>query len=96
MQIEIIQDLFKFTGEDPMLSDQQQYRYMTVDDMKSLGDDSVKIDVTRDENDHHRDSFSKHIINNLYKHSQFPFYLFIQFKFNVKDIQIILQNFSYL
>lgn len=44
-------------GEDPMLSDQQQYRYMTVDDMKSLGDDSVKIDVTRDENDHHRDSF---------------------------------------
>lgn len=36
-------------GEDPMLSDQQQYRYMTVDDMKSLGDDSLKIDVTRDE-----------------------------------------------
>lgn len=32
-----------------MLSDQYQYRYMTVDDMKSLGDDSLKIDVTRDE-----------------------------------------------
>lgn len=35
--------------EDPMLNDQHQYRYMTVDDMKSLGDDSLKIDVTRDE-----------------------------------------------
>jgi len=32
-----------------MLNDQHQYRYMTVDDMKSLGDDSLKIDVTRDE-----------------------------------------------
>ncbi|XP_025412127.1 ankyrin-3-like isoform X3 [Sipha flava] len=35
--------------EDPMLNDTHQYRYMTVDDMKSLGDDSLKIDVTRDE-----------------------------------------------
>lgn len=35
--------------EDPMLNDPHQYRYMTVDDMKSLGDDSLKIDVTRDE-----------------------------------------------
>lgn len=32
-----------------MLNDPHQYRYMTVDDMKSLGDDSLKIDVTRDE-----------------------------------------------
>lgn len=32
-----------------MLNDTHQYRYMTVDDMKSLGDDSLKIDVTRDE-----------------------------------------------
>lgn len=48
------------TGEDPMLSDQQQYRYMTVDDMKSLGDDSLKIDVTRDERgDHLRDSIGE-------------------------------------
>ena len=31
------------------MSDQQHYRYMTVDDMKSLGDDSLQIDVTRDE-----------------------------------------------
>jgi len=46
-------------GEDPMLSDQQQYRYMTVDDMKSLGDDSCKIDVTRDERgDSMRDSIA--------------------------------------
>lgn len=31
-----------------MLSD-QPYRYLTVDEMKSLGDDSLPIDVTRDE-----------------------------------------------
>lgn len=50
----------RVTGEDPMLSDQQQYRYMTVDDMKSLGDDSLKIDVTRDERgDHLRDSIGE-------------------------------------
>lgn len=37
-----------FTGEDTVLSD-QPYRYLTVDEMKSLGDDSLPIDVTRDE-----------------------------------------------
>ncbi|KAK2586999.1 hypothetical protein KPH14_010970 [Odynerus spinipes] len=37
--------------EDPMLSDQQQYRYMTVDDMKSMGDDSMRVNVTDDERD---------------------------------------------
>lgn len=43
-----------------MLNDQHQYRYMTVDDMKSLGDDSLKIDVTRDEKtDLANDSASK-------------------------------------
>jgi hypothetical protein len=31
------------------MNDHQHYRYMTVDDMKSLGDDSLQIDVTRDE-----------------------------------------------
>ena len=41
--------IWLITDEDPMLSDPHQYRYMTVDDMKSLGDDSLKIDVTRDE-----------------------------------------------
>jgi len=46
--------------EDPMMNDQHQYRYMTVDDMKSLGDDSLKIDVTRDEKtDVANDSASK-------------------------------------
>ncbi|VVC36072.1 Hypothetical protein CINCED_3A025137 [Cinara cedri] len=35
--------------EDPLLNNQHEYRYMTVDDMKSYGDDSLKIDVTRDE-----------------------------------------------
>lgn len=36
------------SGEDNALSD-QPYRYLTVDEMKSLGDDSLPIDVTRDE-----------------------------------------------
>lgn len=31
-----------------MLGD-QTYRYLTADEMKSLGDDSLPIDVTRDE-----------------------------------------------
>lgn len=43
--------LFVSTGEDPMLSDQHQYRYMTVDDMKSMGDDSMRVNVTDDERD---------------------------------------------
>jgi len=39
-------------GEDPMLSDQQQYRYMIVDDMKSMADDStLRVNVTDDERD---------------------------------------------
>lgn len=37
-----------FLGEDTLLSE-QPYRYLTVDEMKSLGDDSLPIDVTRDE-----------------------------------------------
>ncbi len=28
---------------------EQSYKYLTVDEMKSLGDDSVAIDVTSDE-----------------------------------------------
>ncbi|XP_033609017.1 ankyrin-3 isoform X5 [Cryptotermes secundus] len=43
------QGQMQYTREDPLVSDQQHYRYMTVDDMKSLGDDSLQIDVTRDE-----------------------------------------------
>lgn len=36
------------SGEDTVLGD-QTYRYLTADEMKSLGDDSLPIDVTRDE-----------------------------------------------
>ncbi|XP_015834172.2 titin isoform X6 [Tribolium castaneum] len=36
------------TREDTVLGD-QTYRYLTADEMKSLGDDSLPIDVTRDE-----------------------------------------------
>lgn len=35
------------TGDDNATD--QPYRYLTVDEMKSLGDDSLPIDVTRDE-----------------------------------------------
>nr|XP_036219997.1 ankyrin-2 isoform X8 [Bactrocera oleae] len=41
-------EAFFMSSEDNMLSD-QPYRYLTVDEMKSLGDDSLPIDVTRDE-----------------------------------------------
>lgn len=42
-----------------MLSD-QPYRYLTVDEMKSLGDDSLPIDVTRDERiDSNKEAFGK-------------------------------------
>lgn len=42
------------------MGDQQQYKYMTVDDMKSLGDDSMKMDVTHDEKgDYNRNSLGK-------------------------------------
>ncbi|GFG34153.1 hypothetical protein Cfor_05598, partial [Coptotermes formosanus] len=48
-------------GEDTMLSD-QPYRYLTVDEMKSLGDDSLPIDVTRDERiDSNRECMGKYI-----------------------------------
>lgn len=36
-----------FAGDDTVTD--QPYRYLTVDEMKSLGDDSLPIDVTRDE-----------------------------------------------
>lgn len=44
-------------GEEPMYGDQHQYKYMTVDDMKSLGDDSMRMDVTRDEKGEYRNSY---------------------------------------
>lgn len=42
-----------------MYGDQHQYKYMTVDDMKSLGDDSMRMDVTRDEKGDYRNSYGK-------------------------------------
>mgnify|MGYP007017010622 CR=1 FL=1 len=36
------------SGEEPGI-DQHQYNYLMSDDMKSFGDDSHRIDVTRDE-----------------------------------------------
>ncbi|XP_063603636.1 ankyrin-2-like [Penaeus indicus] len=38
----------RYTSDDTMLGD-QSYRYLTADEMKSLGDDSLPIDVTKDE-----------------------------------------------
>ncbi|XP_044258344.1 ankyrin-3-like isoform X5 [Tribolium madens] len=55
-----------YTRDDPILGDQQQYKYMTVDDMKSLGDDSMRMDVTRDEKSEYRNSMApSHISNEL-------------------------------
>lgn len=42
-----------------MYGDQHQYKYMTVDDMKSLGDDSMRMDVTRDEKGDYRHSYGE-------------------------------------
>ncbi|VEN62626.1 unnamed protein product [Callosobruchus maculatus] len=54
-----------YTREDPLMSDQQHYRYMTVDDMKSLGDDSMRMDVTRDEkSEYNRNSLAPSQISN--------------------------------
>lgn len=56
---QIIRFLSHNLGDDPILGDQQQYKYMTVDDMKSLGDDSMRMDVTRDEKSEYRNSMGK-------------------------------------
>ncbi|XP_072156429.1 uncharacterized protein [Bemisia tabaci] len=59
-----------YTREDPMMSDQQQYHYMTAENMKSLQDDSLKIDVTRDEQgDALRDSMVRDYIINQQQYS---------------------------
>ncbi|XP_063920116.1 ankyrin-3-like isoform X2 [Zophobas morio] len=55
-----------YTRDDPILGDQQQYKYMTVDDMKSLGDDSMRMDVTHDEKSEYRNSMApSHVSNEL-------------------------------
>ncbi|KAH1010688.1 hypothetical protein HUJ05_004944 [Dendroctonus ponderosae] len=61
------QGQMNYTRDDPLLGDQQQYKYMTVDDMKSLGDDSMRMDVTHDEkSEYNRNSLApSHISNEL-------------------------------
>ncbi len=44
---------FQFLGEENMLGE-SSYKYLTVDEMKSLGDDSMPIDVTHDEQKIHK------------------------------------------
>ncbi|EEB19933.1 ankyrin-1, putative [Pediculus humanus corporis] len=57
MQETFMSDSEDENGEDTVLSD-QPYRYLTVDEMKSLGDDSLPIDVTKDERfDSNKESF---------------------------------------
>lgn len=34
------------TDDDAVLADQQQYRYMTVDDMKGLDEEHARLDMT--------------------------------------------------
>ena len=46
MKTDINQRLLSFIGEE---TQQESYKYLTVDEMKSLGDDSMPIDVTHDE-----------------------------------------------
>jgi hypothetical protein len=60
LKVELIVNIdFVFSGEDTALGD-QPYRYLTVDEMKSLGDDSLPIDVTRDERADNRDSIGQY------------------------------------
>lgn len=48
MQENFISDSEEEGGEDNIIGD-QTYRYLTADEMKSLGDDSMPMDVTKDE-----------------------------------------------
>lgn len=54
---------FRFSGSDALISE-QPYRYLTADLMKSLRDDSLPIDVTRDDPVHRQ--------GKKYKNSQRP------------------------
>ena len=46
----IFSSLF-LAGDENMIGE-HSYKYLTVDEMKSLGDDSMPIDVTHDEKQH--------------------------------------------
>ena len=48
---EILTNIFLFPGDENMIGE-NSYKYLTVDEMKSLGDDSMPIDVTHDEKQH--------------------------------------------
>uniref|UniRef100_A0A8D8VL02 Ankyrin-2 n=2 Tax=Cacopsylla melanoneura TaxID=428564 RepID=A0A8D8VL02_9HEMI len=71
------QGQMQYTREDPIMSDQQQYKYMTADGDKLGADDSLKIDVTHDERDHSRDStygvvgggVNEYIVNNQHTYN---------------------------
>ena len=57
---------FVILGEDTLLNE-QPYHYLTVDEMKSLGDDSLPIDVTQDDrHDSNRDLGMFHLIKYLF------------------------------
>lgn len=45
---------FLFVGEENMIGE-NSYKYLTLDEMKSFGEDATPIDVTQDEK-HHKDS----------------------------------------
>jgi hypothetical protein len=44
-------EIVTFSGDENLIGE-HSYKYLTVDEMKSLGDDSMPIDVTHDEKNH--------------------------------------------
>lgn len=42
-----IHHIFVLLGDDA--TNEQSYRYLTIDEMKSLGDDSLPLDITRED-----------------------------------------------
>ncbi|KAF5283144.1 hypothetical protein FQA39_LY17402 [Lamprigera yunnana] len=63
----------KYTSEDPILGDQQQYKYMLVDDMKSLADDT-RMDVTHDEKSDNRVSMAPSSLSDFFTPAQAAVY----------------------
>ena len=72
---ETMHETFMSDSEDEAAEDNitgdQSYRYLTADEMKSLGDDSLPIDVTKDERGHegyasHRDIYGRSLVLTAY------------------------------
>lgn len=65
-------------GEDTLLNE-QPYHYLTVDEMKSLGDDSLPIDVTQDDrHDSNRDLGMSHCnLRSIVQYIHNPWFLLI-------------------